>query len=68
LLLLASYLITGTTEVTYYPYGEETGVSYVIDLASGSGIESWMVIGALGLYILLGFLIVVFQVYWRHAK
>ncbi|MFX0086442.1 MAG: hypothetical protein ACFFAU_12300 [Candidatus Hodarchaeota archaeon] len=68
LLLLASYLITGTTEVTYYPYGEEAGVSYVIDLASGSGIESWMVVGALGIYILLGFLIVVYQVYWRHAK
>lgn len=68
LLLLTSYIITGTTEVIYYPYGEEAGVSRVIDLANGSGIENWMVIGALAAYILLGFAIVVYQVYRRHAK
>lgn len=64
LLLLASYIITGTTEVSFNAFGEQK----LIDLASGSGLESWMVIGALGVYILLGFLIVVYQVYWRHAK
>ncbi|MHA2254370.1 MAG: hypothetical protein ACXAD7_28765 [Candidatus Kariarchaeaceae archaeon] len=64
LLLLASYIITGTTEVSFNAFGDQK----IINLASGSGLESWMVIGALGIYVLLGFLIVVYQVYWRHAK
>ncbi|MHA2253927.1 MAG: hypothetical protein ACXAD7_26475 [Candidatus Kariarchaeaceae archaeon] len=64
LLLLASYIITGTTEVTFNAFGHPK----IINLASGSGLESWMVIGALGIYVLVGFLIVVYQVYWRHAK
>lgn len=68
LLLLFSFIVTGTTEVTYYPYGPEEGISYAVDLANGSGIESWMVIGALAAYILLGFAIVVYQVYRRHAR
>ena len=68
LLLLTSFIITGTTEVIYYPHGERSNISYVIDLANGSGIENWMVIGALAAYILLGFAIVVYQVYRRHAK
>jgi ABC-type transport system involved in multi-copper enzyme maturation permease subunit len=68
LLLLTSFIITGTTEVIYYPHGETADISYVIDLANGSGIESWMVIGALAMYILGGFAIVVYQVYRRHAR
>jgi len=64
LLLLASYVITGTTEISFNAFGEQK----IINLASGSGVESWMVIGALGIYVLVGFLIVVYQVYWRHAK
>ena len=68
LLLLTSFIITGTTEVIYYPHGETSEISYIIDLANGSGIESWMVIGALAMYILLGFAIVVYQVYRRHAR
>lgn len=64
LLLLASYIITGITEVTFNAFGDQK----IINLASGSGLESWMVIGALGIYVLVGFLIVVYQVYWRHAK
>lgn len=68
LLLLFSFIVTGTQKVTYYPHGPEEGISYAVDLANGSGIESWMVIGALAAYILLGFAIVVYQVYRRHAR
>lgn len=60
-LLLTSYILTGNTTVNYQG-------SFIINLTDGIGIESWMVLGALGLYILLGFAIVIFQVYWRHSK
>ncbi|UCG02154.1 MAG: hypothetical protein JSW11_21505 [Candidatus Heimdallarchaeota archaeon] len=64
LLLLTSYILLGTTEVDYNSFrGVQT-----LHLTDGVGIESWMILGVLGLYILLGFLIVVFQVYWRHSK
>lgn len=60
-LLLSSYILTGTTTVRLQGF-------YVLNLNDGIGLESWMVLGALGFYILLGFLIVVVQVYWRHSK
>jgi hypothetical protein len=60
-LLLTSYILTGNTTVEYQG-------SFVINLTDGIGIENWMVLGALGFYILLGLAIVVFQVYWRHSK
>jgi ABC-type transport system involved in multi-copper enzyme maturation permease subunit len=64
LLLLTSYILLGTTEIEYYSFrGLQT-----INLTDGVGLENWMILGVLGLYILLGFLIVVFQVYWRHSK
>ncbi len=64
LLLLTSYILIGTTEIDYNSFrGLQT-----INLTDGIGIESWMILGVLGLYILLGFLIVVYQVYWRHSK
>ena len=64
LLLLTSYILLGTTKVDYYSFrGLQT-----INLTDGVGIESWMILGVLGLYILLGFMVVVFQVYWRHSK
>ena len=64
LLLLTSYILLGTTEIDYYSFrGIQT-----INLADGIGIENWMILGILGLYILLGFLVVVYQVYWRHSK
>lgn len=64
LLLLTSYILSGMTEIDYYSFrGLQT-----MNLTDGVGIESWMVLGVLGLYILLGFLIVVYQVYWRHSK
>jgi ABC-type transport system involved in multi-copper enzyme maturation permease subunit len=63
-LLLTSYLLTGTTTVEYQSLREP----FVLNLADGVGIESWMVLGALGIFILLGFLIVAVQVFWRHSK
>jgi hypothetical protein len=63
-LLLTSYLLTGTTTVEY----QSLRGSFMLNLTDGVGVESWMVLGALGLVILLGFLIVVVQVFWRHSK
>lgn len=64
LLLLTSYILLGATKVDYYSFrGLQT-----INLTDGVGIESWMILGVLGLYILLGFMVVIFQVYWRHSK
>ena len=64
LLLLTSYILLGVTQVDYFSFrGPQT-----INLVDGVGIESWMVLGVLGLYILLGFMIVIYQVYWRHSK
>jgi len=64
LLLLTSYILLGTTEIDYYSFrAVET-----INLTDGIGIENWMILSALGLYILLGFLVVVFQVYWRQSN
>jgi len=64
LLLLTSYILLGITEVDYYSFrGLQT-----IHLTDGVGLENWMIIGVLGLYILLGFLVVIYQVYWRHSK
>ncbi|MFX1285809.1 MAG: ABC transporter permease [Promethearchaeota archaeon] len=62
-LLLTSYILTGTTTVEYYSF---RGLQS-LNLFDGVGIEAWMVLGALGLFILFGFLIVVVQV-WRHSK
>ncbi len=71
-LLLTSYILTGTTTVEYQSFigssDQISGRLFVINLTDGIGLESWMVLGALGLYILVGFLIVVVQVYWRHSK
>ena len=64
LLLLASYILIGTTEIDYHSFkGLQT-----INLTDGVGIESWMILGAIGLYILFGFLIVIYQVSWRHSR
>ncbi|MFW9904901.1 MAG: ABC transporter permease [Candidatus Thorarchaeota archaeon] len=64
LLLLTSYILFGVTEIDYYSFkGLQT-----INLTDGVGLESWMILGAVGMYILLGFLVVIFQVYWRHSK
>ncbi|MFX1545850.1 MAG: ABC transporter permease [Promethearchaeota archaeon] len=63
-LLLTSYILSGTTTVELDTFRG----SQIINLTDGIGIESWMVFGALGLFILIGFLIVVIQVYWRHSK
>ena len=64
LLLLTSYILLGTTEIDYYSFrGVQT-----INLADGVGIENWMILGVVGLYILLGFLVVLYQVYWRHSN
>lgn len=71
-LLLTSYILTGTTTVEYQSFigssDQISGRLFVINLTDGIGLESWMVLGALGLYILVGFLVVVVQVYWRHSK
>ncbi len=72
-LLLASNILTGTTIVTGVTgvansEGHEVMQNFTINLTDGIGVESWMVFAALGLFILLGFLIVVVQVYWRHSK
>ncbi len=71
-LLLTSYILTGTTTIEYQSFiGSSDHISaklFVINLTDGIGLESWMVLGALGFYILLGLLIVVIQVYWRHSK
>ena len=71
-LLLTSYILAGTTTVSYQsfvgPEGHGVMKYFTINLTDGIGLESWMVLGALGIFILLGFLIVVVQVYWRHSK
>ncbi len=63
-LLLSSYIVVGTTDLQFIS-GREF---YELNLASGQGLESWIVLGALGIYFLVGFLIVVITVYWRHRK
>lgn len=59
-LLLTSYILNGTTTVNYG--------NYTINLTDGVGLESWMVLGALGAYVLIGFLVVIIQVFWRHSE
>lgn len=63
-LLISSYIIVGTTDLQFIS-GREF---YELNLASGQGLESWIVLGALGIYFLVGFLIVTITVYWRHRK
>jgi hypothetical protein len=63
-LLISSYIVEGNTELQYVFKRE----FYELNLASGEGIERWVVLGALSVYILLAFLIVTIMVYWRHAK
>ncbi|MFW9857088.1 MAG: ABC transporter permease subunit [Candidatus Thorarchaeota archaeon] len=63
-LLLTSYILKGATTVEYASFEG----SYTLNLADGIGIDSWMVLGALGLYILVGLLIVIIQVYRRHSR
>ncbi|MHA1996102.1 MAG: ABC transporter permease [Candidatus Hodarchaeales archaeon] len=61
LLLICSYILAGETKLDFF------GGEFTLNLADGIGIESWMVIGSLGAIILLGILIVIFQVYRRHS-
>ncbi|MFX0182357.1 MAG: ABC transporter permease [Candidatus Hodarchaeota archaeon] len=63
-LTLTSYILDGTTIVRS---GFTEGF-YSINLADGVGLESWMVLGALGSYVLIGLLIVIIQVFWRHSE
>ncbi|MFX0049833.1 MAG: ABC transporter permease [Candidatus Hermodarchaeota archaeon] len=64
ILMLTSYILDGTTIVRS---GFSDGY-YTINLADGAGLESWMVLGALGVYVLIGLLVVIIQVFWRHNK
>ena len=63
-LLISSYIIVGTTDLKYIS-GREF---YDLNLASGQGLESWIVLGALGIYFLAGFLIITLTVYGRRRK
>ncbi|UCG02802.1 MAG: hypothetical protein JSW11_02195 [Candidatus Heimdallarchaeota archaeon] len=63
-LLISSYIIVGTTDL-HYISGREF---YDLNLASGQGLESWIVLGALGIYFMIGFLVVILTVYWKHRK
>ncbi len=58
-LLIASYLVVGKTELQYV-FGHEF---HEFDLSSGHGIESWMILGALGVYVLIGLVIVAIKIY-----
>jgi hypothetical protein len=63
-LLISSYIVVGSTDLQYIS-GREF---YNLNLASGQGLESWIVLGALGIYFLVGFLIITLTVYGRHRK
>ena len=63
-LLIASYLVVGKTELLYV-FGHEF---HELDLSSGHGIESWIILGALGVYILIGLVIVAIKIYWTNRK
>ena len=64
MLLLSSYILNGETLIEIDLLGRE----HLLDLADGVGIESWAVLGIIGLYIILGLLLVIFQVYRRHSN
>jgi hypothetical protein len=63
-LLIFSYILRGTTVIE----AELGWQNVTINLVDGIGIESWMVIGALGTFILIGILIVTIQIFVRHGK
>jgi ABC-type transport system involved in multi-copper enzyme maturation permease subunit len=63
-LLISSYIVEGSTKLQYVFKRE----FYELNLASGEGIENWIILGALGIYVLLGFLIVTLMVYRRYTK
>jgi ABC-type transport system involved in multi-copper enzyme maturation permease subunit len=63
LLLISSYIIDGESIIRLDLLGRD----HTLNLANGVGIEGWMVLGSLGLFILLGVAIVVIQVYRRHS-
>jgi hypothetical protein len=63
LLLISSYIVEGVTELRYIAKREFCS----LNLASGSGIDSWIIMGALAFYVVLGFLIVSAQVYRKQA-
>ena len=62
ILLLSSYILNGETLIEVNLLGRD----HVLNLADGVGIESWQILGVIGLYIVLGLLVVIFQVYRRH--
>jgi ABC-type transport system involved in multi-copper enzyme maturation permease subunit len=64
LLSIISYLIDG---ITFIPLNTSEGSSF-INLNDGSGVETFMVYGMLGFILLLGFLIIIYQVYRRHSS
>ncbi|PWI46970.1 hypothetical protein CEE45_14105 [Candidatus Heimdallarchaeota archaeon B3_Heim] len=63
LLLVSSYLLDGESIIRLDLLGRE----HTLNLANGIGIEGWMIIGSLGLFIFLGISIVILQVYRRHS-
>ncbi|MHA1945239.1 MAG: hypothetical protein ACW97W_03965 [Candidatus Hodarchaeales archaeon] len=64
LLLISSYILEGVTDLRYIA-GKEF---YSLNLVSGSGIDSWIIMGALAFYVGVGLLVVSAQVYWKRAK
>ena len=66
LLVMVSYILVGTEEISIYD--TETFQLVTLNLNDGKGVESWMILGSLGFYIILGLLIVIFQVYRRHTR
>ncbi len=63
LLLIFSYILDGETIIRLNLLGQD----HILRLADGVGIESWMILGSLGVIILFGILIVIIQVYRRHS-
>ncbi|MHA2254932.1 MAG: ABC transporter permease [Candidatus Heimdallarchaeaceae archaeon] len=65
LLLICSYIIDGDTIISLTDF---EGIEHTLNLTNGVGIEGWMILGSLGLVIMFGVLIVVFQVNRRHSS
>jgi hypothetical protein len=64
LLLVSSYIIDGESIIQL----DLLGRTHSLNLADGVGIESWMILGSIGLVIILGISIVIIQVFRRHSE
>ena len=62
LLGIISFLLEGVTEVRYDSFLSDV----TINLSDGRGLEVFTIYGALGLILLLGLIIIAYQVYRRH--